>query len=250
MTSFTQIGDNQDLNGSESVRIEEIQVNEMTINVHDEETAHMHTEEGLDASPKKSLKRKKRESKSKAIKLKIFSCDFCESQFSNKWRFEKHMTSHTDAVLSSAVQCEICSKKFAPTKIQSHRQGCPRPARIKTAAQKNKKKDPLKIVKKKDYRRSIDGRYKCPFTEICSYTSRYGNNLAKHVRIHTGEKRYSCDFCDKRFTDPSSRAKHMLTHPESGAVKCKKCSLFFMPMKLEDHMINCKRNNAKQEPTN
>ena len=210
----------------------------------------MHTEEGLDASPKKSLKRKKRESKSKAIKLKIFSCDFCESQFSNKWRFEKHMTSHTDAVLSSAVQCEICSKKFAPTKIQSHRQGCPRPARIKTAAQKNKKKDPLKIVTKKDYRRSIDGRYKCPFTEICSYTSRYGNNLAKHVRIHTGEKRYSCDFCDKRFTDPSSRAKHMLTHPESGAVKCKKCSLFFMPMKLEDHMINCKRNYAKQEPTN
>ena len=160
------------------------------------------------------------------------------------------MTSHTDIVLSSAVQCEICSKKFAPTKIQSHRQRCLRPARIKTTGTPQKKQDSLKIVKKKDYRKSVDGRYKCPFTEICSYTSRYGNNLAKHVRIHAGEKRYSCDFCDKRFTDPSSRAKHMLTHPESGAVKCKKCSVFFMPMKLEDHMISCKRNYAKQEPTN
>ena len=137
-----------------------------------------------------------------------------------------------------------------PTKIQSHRQRCLRPARIKTTPQKNKKKDSLKIIKKKDYRKSVDGRYKCPFNEICSYTSRYGNNLAKHVRIHTGEKRYSCDFCVKRFTDPSSRAKHMLTHPESGAVKCKQCSVFFMPLKLEDHMINCKRNYAKQEPTN
>ena len=67
----------------------------------------------------------------------------------------------------------------------------------------------------------------------------------KNVRIHTGEKRYSCDFCDKRFTDPSSRAKHMLTHPESGAVKCKKCSVFLMSMELEDHMINCKRNYPK-----
>ena len=56
MTSFTRIRDNEDLDGSpESVsskNIREIQVNEMTINVYDEETAHMHTEEGLDASPK------------------------------------------------------------------------------------------------------------------------------------------------------------------------------------------------------
>ena len=56
MTSFTQIRDNEDFDGCpESVsskNIREIQVNEMIINVLDEETAHMHTEEGLDASPK------------------------------------------------------------------------------------------------------------------------------------------------------------------------------------------------------
>lgn len=36
--------------------------------------------------------------------------------------------------------------------------------------------------------------------------------LKKHVYIHTGEKNYSCDICNRRFTQPSGRNTHRKTH--------------------------------------
>ena len=109
-----------------------------------------------------------------------------------------------------------------------------------------------KSKKKKTNRASavysrIDGLYRCPFTDICSYTTKYSSNLPKHIRIHTGERKYSCDYCDKTFTDATSCLSHKLRHPESGAQKCTKCKRLIQPTKLEDHMINCKSSMAKKK---
>ena len=109
-----------------------------------------------------------------------------------------------------------------------------------------------KSKKKKTNRASavysrVDGLYRCPFTDICSYTTKYSSNLPKHIRIHTGERKYSCDYCDKTFTDANSCLSHKLRHPESGAQKCTKCKRLIQPTKLEDHMINCKSSIAKKK---
>ena len=93
----------------------------------------------------------------------------------------------------------------------------------------------------------VDGLYRCPFTEVCSYTTKFSSNLPKHIRIHTGERKYSCDYCDKTFTDANSCLSHKLRHPESGAQKCTKCKRLIEPTKFEDHMINCKSSMAKRK---
>ncbi|XP_035233348.1 zinc finger protein 845-like [Stegodyphus dumicola] len=49
----------------------------------------------------------------------------------------------------------------------------------------------------------------CPY---CPYTSRYKGNLLMHIRIHTGERPFSCKVCGKTFRNQSHVKRHMLTH--------------------------------------
>ena len=49
----------------------------------------------------------------------------------------------------------------------------------------------------------------------CRYCGKVLNrcyDVAKHERLHTGEKPYSCLQCDKRFADLSNLRKHEKVH--------------------------------------
>jgi len=134
-------------------------------------------------------------------------------------------------------------------------------------------------LQKIQFERNKDGKFECPYSD-CLYIANQRSNLKSHIRArhtgerpysceycemkfvrsdsckqhmknmhtgdtHTGKKLFSCQFCDKRFTMSNSRDRHQLTHKESNSVNCKLCYRKFKSTEIENHSQRCgKRKTA------
>ena len=101
-----------------------------------------------------------------------------------------------------------------------------------------------------EFEKTEDGKLKCPYKDVCNYVSKYRSRLKSHIRKHTGERPFICNFCHKDFDREDSCRKHMLTHSEMGAVICRYCRKRYHSSSIENHQKRCprrKRNRSESD---
>ncbi|GAB0095569.1 zinc finger protein 337 [Sergentomyia squamirostris] len=130
-----------------------------------------------------------------------FACTMCNKTFSQYSKLRYHSVNHLDKNAAgvnrwySKKTCDICLNVFANSKtLSKHVSGCHN-----------------QIMS-----------YRC---NICGKQSTRKATWLIHLRQHTGEKPFHCEFpnCQFMARDPSVLRKHRLRHTKTRPYKCKHC---------------------------
>ena len=136
-----------------------------------------------------------------AISNVPYVCDICERKCSTPSKLESHIRIHTG---EKPYSCRFCTKKFTQ---KIHIKGHEKVHVTKGHQIKNNKSEMIHFCKvcKKDFigPENLEIHEKLHttpyFCEICGRKCPTPSQLECHKRTHTGEKPYSCSFCNLNF---------------------------------------------------
>ncbi|XP_018336391.1 gastrula zinc finger protein xFG20-1-like isoform X1 [Agrilus planipennis] len=118
---------------------------------------------------------------------KPFGCHLCDKRFSDKFVLQQHFNTHSNI---RAFKCTHCEKEYKNNRV-------------------------LEIHLKKVHgigNAKIPVRVKKFFCEHCPKAFAAKDKLQRHMYSHTGERPFSCNICDKKFTDKWYVKQHLTVH--------------------------------------
>lgn len=160
---------------------------------------------------------------------KPYQCCVCTQGFVRKQDLNKHNIIHTTEY--SAQKCLQCGAAFASVKLlEKHMKKHERPLWTCPNCKHQ-------FVHQAKYDRHILSCQKQVSCEICGkvfqcLSKNIKYRYQEHMFIHTGEKPYKCQFCERAFRDRSTRKKHERSHTGERPYKCTMCERAFSQLRL------------------
>ncbi|CAB3383243.1 Hypothetical predicted protein [Cloeon dipterum] len=139
-----------------------------------------------------------------------FKCEFCGKQFV----YKRHLGQHVERHLGVTHQCEVCGTHFSQSNSLS--------THMRTLHSQIEK--PLACV-------------------VCLKRFGRGEDLKRHMRIHTNEKPYACNLCQWKFTQSSQLRTHKMGKHGIMPHICDLCGQGFRNKPLFRH--HCKEAHHK-----
>uniref|UniRef100_A0A336MC16 CSON014881 protein n=1 Tax=Culicoides sonorensis TaxID=179676 RepID=A0A336MC16_CULSO len=158
----------------------------------------------------------------------------CDQTFSNLLRLRKHQKRVHSETPKQKYTCELCGKAFRKTRLKYHMNihlVCQLAVHKRIIHLKTIKivckicGKPFKTKADHDIHFTYHGTPSMPCS-ICGRLLMNRKTLAKHMLVHTGEKKYKCTFegCTRAFPVSTGLSVHMRSHTKEKPYSCDDCT--------------------------